>query len=112
MKARTPLISDLGELLRELVRVEVDARLRELGVGAAAEYSTISLPPGVTRRVFIEACRGGLVQNACKDGRSWTCTRDAWHRARGRKVAPPRPALRLVPSVDNYLASIGRGGRS
>lgn len=118
MIRRTPLSSDLAgilELVDRYVDRRVDARLRELGV-ASLEYSVDSLPSGVSRRTFVETLRSGNVDGAEKDGRVWRCSREAWHRARGRRpVAAPK--LRLVeraPDVAELAAetlSAIRGGR-
>ncbi len=94
MSRQTPLTSDLANILRALVREEVDAYHRERGI-AGVEYSTQHPASGVTSRTHNEACRSGRVEGARKEGRQWFCSREAWHRSRGK--APP-PKLRLVPT--------------
>lgn len=71
-------------------------------------YSSRDRPPSCTRRRFAELCRSGRVVGARRDGRDWVCSRDAWHAARVRKVAPPMPATAsLDAKADALLARAG-----
>lgn len=117
MKARITLASDLGDIINAMVDARVDERLRELGVaGAVVCYSPERLPPGTSARVFRETCASGAVAGAVKEGRSWRVSREAWHKARGRR---PAPKLRIVPSgalsveelASSSIAQIRAGGR-
>ena len=79
-------------------------------------YSSQDLPPRCSRRRFRELCKSGRVVGAMRDGRSWTCTREAWESARRhapRKTAAPI-AAKLNDRADALLASSGLrivGGR-
>jgi hypothetical protein len=86
--------------IRRVAREEARDLLRELGVTTASvEYSTDSLPPGTSRRVFCETCHSGMIDGAIKTGRVWSCPAASWHAARGRRpVATPK--LQLVENVD------------
>ncbi len=107
MSARQlPLPGDLADMIRALLRAEIEAVLDQRARLDASPYcSRSNLPVGVSRRAFIETCRSGVVDGAEKDGRGWTCPRSAWHRARGRRPEPSR-GLRLVPPIEPSAAEL------
>jgi hypothetical protein len=91
----------LDELADRVAARIMSARGRET-------YSSHDRPPRTTRRRFAELCRSGRVVGARRDGRDWVCSRDAWHAARVRKVAPPLPATTsLDAKADALLARAG-----
>jgi hypothetical protein len=107
---------DIGAGLRDLIVAIVDERLRELGIGATStRFSSTSLPPHTSRRLFNEACKAGKIDGARKVGRVWECEAKAWTAARSTK--PVAPTLRLVhdrdaePSVDECIEQALRGIR-
>ena len=67
-------------------------------------YTSLELPPHVTRRRFAEVCRSGRVLGATRDGDIWTCTRSAWDTARRRATqatqAPPATPSAGASSTD------------
>jgi hypothetical protein len=77
--------SDPASSARRLRRAKALA-IGEAALAAAGEiapaptYTTERLPDGVSRRRFNEVCRS--IEGATKEGRHWTCAREAWHRAR------------------------------
>jgi hypothetical protein len=73
-------------------------------------YDSRNLPPRCSRRRFAEICRAGQVLDARREGRDWTCSRQAWEAARSRKpterTAPPAPTS-LDARADALLARSG-----
>jgi hypothetical protein len=71
-------------------------------------YSSRELPPRCSRRRFAELCRSGRVPGARREGRDWTCSREAWEAARshkpGRRAPEPPPSDSLVERADALLA--------
>ncbi len=107
MRQQTTLGSDLLNVIRAIVREEIANERHQLGTSG---YSTRDLPPRTSARSFNETCRSGVVDGAIKEGRAWTCSREAWHRARGRKpVAAPR--LHLVSDEPDVHALAERALR-
>jgi hypothetical protein len=88
---------DLDEHIRAVVREEL-ARAR--GAAHATVYTSLALPRDVSRRTFREACRSGRVDGARREGRTWVCSREAWHAARTR-ARSSAPILRVVASLDD-----------
>jgi hypothetical protein len=98
----------VGRLLRELIGH---------GRGAdVAEFSSVSLPPRTSRRLFAEKCRSGKVEGARRIGTGrgavWECASSAWFASQRAGVGAPR--LHLVETeTDEEIATraIARGGR-
>jgi hypothetical protein len=70
-------------------------------IGARVErerFDSKHLPPRCSRRRFAEVCRSGQVADARREGRDWTCSREAWEAARSRKTSA-RPAATLAPTT-------------
>jgi len=90
--------TNLDTLIREVLREEVRAEIRRLGLDAVAlKYSTHALPPDCrTVRGFHFVCRSGRVVDAVKIGRTWECGVAAWRKARTRA----RP-VQVVPKGDS-----------
>jgi hypothetical protein len=85
--------------LAALVDERVELALAERGI--AVDYTSASLPPGVTARTFARWCRSGRVDGVTRDGIGWRCSAHAWREARaGGPTRSTRPTLRLVPSDD------------
>jgi hypothetical protein len=83
-------------------------------------FTSVDLPPHVTRRRYAELCRSGRIAGATRDGAIWTCTRAAWEASRRRAAKVTAPARELAaPELEaeatELLASAGlrvmRGGR-
>jgi hypothetical protein len=74
-------------------------------------FDSRNLPPRTSRRRFSEVCRTGRVADARREGRDWTCSREAWEAARGRKPTPPiaKPTAPtpLDEQADRLLARSG-----
>jgi hypothetical protein len=98
---------DLGTLILAAVEAAVDRRFDERLAAFQADglYSTEARPAGVSRRVFHETCRSGVVVGAEKDGRTWSCARTAWHT---RRRCVPAPRLRPLQDgpTDEELADL------
>jgi hypothetical protein len=93
-------VKELLDALEALVDRCVEAKLASLGL-ARAEYSSASLPPGVTARTYARWCRSGRVAGAERDGAGWRCSAEAWRKARGQgSRRPSRPTLTVVPNDD------------
>jgi hypothetical protein len=98
--------------MRDLSRLRQIAIAFALAVVEAVEndrpreddFDSERRPANVSRRAFNTTCRSGKVEGATKDGRTWSCSRAAWHTARSRK--PKAPMLRLVTSDDEALAEL------
>lgn len=74
---------------------------------AARDWSSVDLPPGVSRRAFRETCARGEVAGAVRDGRLWRCTRGAWASARSRRPRTPRTMTTVTDDVGSWLAAAG-----
>jgi hypothetical protein len=109
-KPRRAALEDSSTLERAIEAI-VDRRVHAiLGALDDARYRTPDrLPPGVSARTMREACRSGRVRGAVREGRQWSCPRDAWHSARARR---PAPRLELVPDArsDEELAALAIRG--
>ena len=103
------------ERLRRL-RDEVDELLDELAAPSAAEdYSSTSLPLGVSRRRFAEVCR--TIPNARREGHVWRVAKADWHAARRRQRTPSTAPAAPRSDLDEADAMIdqfqrGRATRS
>lgn len=74
-------------------------------------YDSRNLPPRCARRRFAEVCRSGRVNDARREGRDWTCSREAWEAARSRKprmsATHPAAPTSLDATADRLLARSG-----
>jgi len=68
---------EIAPVMDAIVR-RVLARL-SLAPAASCDYTSTQLPIGVSRRAFRVRCSSGVVVGAAKEGKSWRCTRAAWH---------------------------------
>jgi hypothetical protein len=98
----------LGALLDDLadrIAVRINTRAER------EAYDSRHLPPRCSRRRFAEVCRSGRIADVRREGRDWTCSRDAWEAARSRRPAPaiaptatPREPRSLEARADALLA--------
>jgi hypothetical protein len=95
---------DLGPLILDAIEAAVDRRFDERLAALQADglYSTEALPAGISRRVFHETCRAGVVVGAEKDGRTWSCARAAWHAARRCSPVPRLRPLQDGPTDEEF----------
>lgn len=95
-----PLVVDRGYVICGACRSPVIA-----SVDDGAEFSSLSLPPNISRRTFREVCRSGAVADARRDGAVWRCSRAAWKAARSRKPSrnPTKPVI--ADDVSEWLAN-------
>ena len=98
------------------VDLRYDALDRLAGQDDGTTYNSDDRPARVSRRTFGEVCRSGVVVGARKDGRAWSCSREAWAAARSRRPVPVAPTsgvrvgLTREQLVDLALER-ARGGR-
>ncbi len=100
---------DLLALLLDALADRIAARIAT--TAERERYDSRNLPPRCSRRRFAEVCRSGRVADAQREGRDWTCSREAWAAARSRKTsarATEAPAARsLDVRADQLLARAG-----
>jgi hypothetical protein len=99
---RAEVAAELLGLIERIVDTRVEAKLAERGL--IVEYTTRTLPPGVSRRVFVETCR--RLPAARRDGRVWVCPVSAWRAARA--AGPPHK--QPVPANDDTRALLAAAG--
>ena len=95
-------VATLVALMEKLVSEQVDAKLAVMGV--AQEFTSKRLPPGVSRRTFVEVCR--KIPGARREGRIWIVSVASWRAAR---VATP-PKAPLLPANDDAAALLEAAG--
>lgn len=78
-------------------------RLRDRELSYSGVFSSVELPPDVSRPRFNELCRNGLVSGAKKMGRVWVVGRKEWTEYRTRK----EPSNREL-SLDRRIAEAAR----
>lgn len=80
------LLADVVAALRSDPALAADLRAA-LGSQSEKEYTSRRLPPDVrTATTFARVCRS--IPEARRQGRTWVCPADAWHRARARRHVP------------------------
>jgi hypothetical protein len=99
------------EVEREIAAV-ADAIVRRVLSRLAAlprgdeEYAGPNLPLGVSRRVFRMRCAAGLVEGARKEGRSWRCSKAAWHASFAQASRAPVSAANTNVDADDEADAI------
>lgn len=73
---------------------------------APAVYTSDDLPARESRRVFREVCVSGRVVGARREGRTWICSRKAWHVARA--WAPPASAQPAPLDTDDAIRTAAK----
>lgn len=104
--SRSELLRQRADLGRKIA--DIDAQLADLEARTPAdEFSSVDLPPGVSRRAFREAA--SLIVGAYREGHVWHVSREAWFAARA-KPARRAAAVALVTPNDDDVDEILRGG--
>lgn len=97
-------MKSLDEQIRAIVRDEL-RRLRVLDDGQT--FSSDAPPPGVSRRAFRMRCSSGVVADARKVGKVWTCSRAAWFAKSVKPVAKVAAVNDDDALADQFLNAAG-----